>query len=306
MSSIAHLFLAGGFVMYPLVIFLLFALMIGIERIVLYRKFTKDLRRFNKVLEKNQSWVMLPSVLERDTEELGSLFARAMRSAKNYNGLENRLQDVVSYADERLKRGLSWLSMIVTMAPLLGLLGTVLGMIRAFAVVGGDIGAPTIITGGVSEALVATATGLTVAIIALGFHSYCAAKVNDSITTLEHECGNILDVVFFLLVFFMVGTLYMNTEQQIPLNLPSASTSTAKSIEPITITLTTTHTLYIDNQEISSDRLAEEVQSIVKQAPRQAFVIRASKDVYYSEVIALLDMLKVNGAKYISVATERK
>ena len=116
MSSIAHLFVAGGFVMYPLVIFLLFALMIGIERIILYRKFTKDLRRFNKVLEKNQSWVMLPSVLERDTEELGSLFARAMRSAKNYNGLENRLQDVVSYADERLKRGLSWLSMIVTMA----------------------------------------------------------------------------------------------------------------------------------------------------------------------------------------------
>ena len=62
MSSIAHLFVAGGFVMYPLVIFLLFALMIGIERIMLYRKFTKDLRRFNKVLEKNQSWVMLPSV----------------------------------------------------------------------------------------------------------------------------------------------------------------------------------------------------------------------------------------------------
>ena len=193
MSSIAHLFVAGGFVMYPLVIFLLFTLMIGIERIFLYRKFTKDLRRFNKVLEKNQSWIMLPSVLERDTEELGPLFARAIRSAKNYNGLENRLQDVVSYADERLKRGLSWLSMIVTMAPLLGLLGTVLGMIRAFAVVGGAIGAPTIITGGVSEALVATATGLTVAIIALGFHSYCAAKVNDSITTLEHECGNILD-----------------------------------------------------------------------------------------------------------------
>ena len=193
MSSIAHLFAAGGFVMYPLVIFLLFTLMIGIERIFLYRKFTKDLRRFNKVLEKNQSWIMLPSVLERDTEELGSLFARAIRSAKNYNGLENRLQDVVSYADERLKRGLSWLSMVVTMAPLLGLLGTVLGMIRAFAVVGGAIGAPTTITGGVSEALVATATGLTVAIIALGFHSYCAAKVNDFVATLEHECGNILD-----------------------------------------------------------------------------------------------------------------
>jgi len=194
MSSIAHLFVAGGFVMYPLVIFLLFALMIGIERIILYRKFTKDLRRFNKVLEKNQSWVMLPSVLERDTEELGALFARAMRSAKNYNGLENRLQDVVSYADERLKRGLSWLSMIVTMAPLLGLLGTVLGMIRAFAVVGGDIGAPTVITGGVSEALVATATGLSVAIVALAIHSWCTDKVNSDIAKLEQKLGSIMDL----------------------------------------------------------------------------------------------------------------
>ena len=115
-----------------------------------------------------------------------------------------------------------------------------------------------------------------------------------------------IDIVFFLLVFFMVGTLYMNTEQQIPLNLPSTSTSTAKSIEPIIITLTTSHKLYIDNREISADNLSQEVQDIVRTTPRQAFVIRASKDVYYNEVIALLVMLKVNGAKYISVATDRK
>lgn len=115
-----------------------------------------------------------------------------------------------------------------------------------------------------------------------------------------------IDIVFFLLVFFMVGTLYMNTEQQIPLNLPSTSTSTAKSIEPIIITLTTSHKLYIDNREVSADNLSQEVQDIVRTTPRQAFVIRASKDVYYNEVIALLDMLKVNGAKYISVATDRK
>ena len=115
-----------------------------------------------------------------------------------------------------------------------------------------------------------------------------------------------IDIVFFLLVFFMVGTLYMNTEQQIPLNLPSTSTSMAKSIEPIIITLTTSHKLYIDNREVSADNLSQEVQDIVRTTPRQAFVIRASKDVYYNEVIALLDMLKVNGAKYISVATDRK
>lgn len=193
MSSITHLFAAGGFVMYPLVIFLVVTLMIGIERFLLYRKFRKDMRQFTAVLNNHPGWIMLPTVLERDTQNLGNLFAKALRNAKNYNGLENRLQDLVGYTDERLKRGLGWLSMIVTMAPLLGLLGTVLGMIRAFAVVGGDMGAPTVITGGVSEALVATATGLTVAIIALGFHSYCAAKVNDFVVALEHECGSILD-----------------------------------------------------------------------------------------------------------------
>ena len=193
MSSITHLFAAGGFVMYPLVIFLVVTLMIGIERFLLYRKFRKDMRQFTAVLNNHPGWIMLPTVLERDTQNLGNLFAKALRNAKNYNGLENRLQDLVGYTDERLKRGLGWLSMIVTMAPLLGLLGTVLGMIRAFAVVGGDIGAPTVITGGVSEALVATATGLTVAIIALGFHSYCDAKVNDFVVALEHECGSILD-----------------------------------------------------------------------------------------------------------------
>ena len=193
MSSITHLFAAGGFVMYPLVIFLVVTLMIGIERFLLYRKFRKDMRQFTAVLNNHPGWIMLPTVLERDTQNLGNLFAKALRNAKNYNGLENRLQDLVGYTDERLKRGLGWLSMIVTMAPVLGLLGTVLGMIRAFAVVGGDIGAPTVITGGVSEALVATATGLTVAIIALGFHSYCAAKVNDFVVALEHECGSILD-----------------------------------------------------------------------------------------------------------------
>lgn len=194
MDSIIHLFSAGGFVMVPLFIFLVATWMIGVERILLYRRFQRNLKAFTKLMDNQPSWVMLPTVAERDAEELGELLATPMRRARNYTALENRLQDVIGYVDERLKRGLGWLSMIVTMAPLLGLLGTVLGMIRAFAVIGGDIGAPTVITGGVSEALIATATGLTVAIIALGFHSYCAARVNDFINELEHACGAILDV----------------------------------------------------------------------------------------------------------------
>ncbi|WP_295280693.1 biopolymer transporter ExbD [Veillonella sp.] len=115
-----------------------------------------------------------------------------------------------------------------------------------------------------------------------------------------------IDIVFFLLVFFMMSTLYMNTEQQIPLSLPKASSSSAKTIEPITISLTSTHKMYLNEREINPNDLSNEIKAIVNKMPEQAFVVRASKDVVYNDVIEILDDLKVNGARFVSVATERK
>lgn len=196
MEYIIHLFNAGGLVMYPLLIFLIASWTIGIERIRLYHQFSQTLSQLKVVTEDNQeskTWSVLLSKLESvDSDMVGRLIV-SMKTAQNYQSLTNRLEDTVGIVDMDLKRGLNWLSMMVTMAPLLGLLGTVVGMIRSFAAVGGDIGAPTVITGGVSEALIATATGLTVAIIALFFHSYCAYKVNTFIARLEQSFGNILD-----------------------------------------------------------------------------------------------------------------
>nr|WP_054674781.1 biopolymer transporter ExbD [Veillonella denticariosi] len=116
-----------------------------------------------------------------------------------------------------------------------------------------------------------------------------------------------IDIVFFLLVFFMMSTLYMNTEEQIPLNLPKASSSTAKTIEPVTISLTATHKMYINEREIVPAQLGgAEIQQLVSKEPQQAFVVRASEDVPYKDVIGILDNLKLSGARYVSVATERK
>lgn len=115
-----------------------------------------------------------------------------------------------------------------------------------------------------------------------------------------------IDIVFFLLVFFMMSTLYMNTEEQIPLNLPKASSSTAKTIEPVTISLTATHKMYINEREIVPAQLGTEIQQLVSKEPQQAFVVRASEDVPYKDVIGILDNLKLSGARYVSVATERK
>lgn len=197
MEHIIHLFNAGGLVMYPLLIFLIASWTIGIERIRLYRQFSQTLSQLKTVTEydqENKAWSALLNQLESLDNNMVGHLVMSMKAARNYLNLTNRLEDTVTIVDMDLKRGLNWLSMMVTMAPLLGLLGTVVGMIRSFAAVGGDIGAPTVITGGVSEALIATATGLTVAIIALFFHSYCAYKVNTFIARLEHSFGNILDV----------------------------------------------------------------------------------------------------------------
>lgn len=196
MEHIIHLFNAGGLVMYPLLIFLIASWTIGIERIRLYRQFSQTLSQLKTVTEydqENKAWSALLNQLESLDNNMVGHLVMSMKAARNYLNLTNRLEDTVTIVDMDLKRGLNWLSMMVTMAPLLGLLGTVVGMIRSFAAVGGDIGAPTVITGGVSEALIATATGLTVAIIALFFHSYCAYKVNTFIARLEQSFGNILD-----------------------------------------------------------------------------------------------------------------
>lgn len=172
MEHIIHLFNAGGLVMYPLLIFLIASWTIGIERIRLYRQFSQTLSQLKTVTEydqENKAWSALLNQLESLDNNMVGHLVMSMKAARNYLNLTNRLEDTVTIVDMDLKRGLNWLSMMVTMAPLLGLLGTVVGMIRSFAAVGGDIGAPTVITGGVSEALIATATGLTVAIIAFFF-----------------------------------------------------------------------------------------------------------------------------------------
>ena len=197
MEYAIHLFNAGGVVMYPLVLFMLAACTICFERIRMYRRIESEIQHLAESIDAGRNandWATLEQSIKNSDNALSQFMAPIIDSVYSFEGLENRLHDVVGFMDERLKRGLHWLSMMVTMAPLLGLLGTVVGMIRSFAAVGGDIGAPTVITGGVSEALIATATGLSVAIVALAIHSWCTDKVNYDIAKLEQRLGSILDL----------------------------------------------------------------------------------------------------------------
>ena len=85
----------------------------------------------------------------------------------------------------KLRSRLYYLSVIVTMAPLLGLLGTISGMITSFSIFNVESGQAIAITGGVGEALVATAFGLCVAILALAVHAYFTQRLDRIITDME-------------------------------------------------------------------------------------------------------------------------
>ena len=96
-----------------------------------------------------------------------------------------------------LQHRLSVLDTIITIAPLLGLLGTVTGMIRAFHVISSKEGmsAPTAITGGVAEALIATATGLAIAIVTLVAYNYLNERVKHCVEEMEIRATQMTNVL---------------------------------------------------------------------------------------------------------------
>ncbi len=167
----------GGLVMIPLLAASVLALAVVLERTLVWRRFRKA--------ESGERILALVS---------DGQLAQAMQAARTSQhpvarvllaGLEHQYpapgmaMEAATQAElHRLKRYLPLLDTIVTLAPLLGLLGTITGMISAFGIVSeSGLGQPTAITGGVAEALIATATGLCIAIVALLPYNYFRGKV---------------------------------------------------------------------------------------------------------------------------------
>jgi biopolymer transport protein ExbB len=95
-----------------------------------------------------------------------------------------------------LERYLNTLGTIASIAPLLGLLGTVIGMIKVFAaIMTAGVGNPTVLAGGISEALITTAAGLSVAIPSLMFHRYFGGKVDRLVIKMEEQALKMVEVM---------------------------------------------------------------------------------------------------------------
>ena len=188
-ENAVHLFHSGGLVMYPLLILSLITLANAVERFnrksahvffhgVYHASIQKDWNTVTKLCAE------FPSAISRIVES-------GMQNAGSEIAMKGAFSDRMSMEAINFRRYLDYLSAIVTIAPLLGLLGTVTGMIQTFSVLdaGGGAGA---ITGGVGEALVATATGLCVAIIAFCVYTYFSHQLDTIVTDTERLCTTIV------------------------------------------------------------------------------------------------------------------
>ena len=180
--------------MYPLLILSLITLAIAVERFYYYRINRKGSRVFfhgvyHAAMQKDFDTVgklckEFPSAIARIIES-------GMENASTEMSMKGAFSDRMSMEAINFRRYLDYLSAIVTIAPLLGLLGTVTGMIQTFSVLDAGGGAAAI-TGGVGEALVATASGLCVAIIAFCVYTYFSHQLDTIVTDTERLCATIV------------------------------------------------------------------------------------------------------------------
>jgi biopolymer transport protein ExbB len=149
------LFLKGGFLMYPIAVCSVIGLAILINKAIQYRSLLKDIEASPDEILKRNPHIMMPILKALD------------------NGCDEKELSVIGTRQIRsIEKGLSWLSLIATITPLLGLTGTVTGMIKAFMVIAESPSVnPPMLAGGIWEALITTAAGLLVAIpIHIGHH----------------------------------------------------------------------------------------------------------------------------------------
>jgi biopolymer transport protein ExbB len=191
---------AGGLMMWPIILCSVVAAAIILERLwtlqerrVLPPELT---RRVWQLIEGNQITEPMIHALEQNSP-LGKLLAVGLLNRhRPRTMLMERLEDTGRHVVHELERYLNTLGTIAGISPLLGLLGTVTGIIKAFnAIEAGGAGDPRALSGGIAEALVATAAGLCVAIPSLFAYRYLRGRVERIVVAMEKDSIRLADAV---------------------------------------------------------------------------------------------------------------
>jgi biopolymer transport protein ExbB len=189
-----EIFHKGGPIMWPLLSVSVVVLAVVIERflfIVIERK-NRDERVVGEILTQIEKGHL--DQASRIGGESKDFVARALTYALTHRekSFSEAMLRAANWELKRFHRGLTILDTAITLAPLLGLLGTVTGMIRSFDMLGGsELGAPSAITGGIAEALIATAYGLGIAITGLLPFNYLNSREEEARLEMQDAASHI-------------------------------------------------------------------------------------------------------------------
>ncbi len=191
---------AGGWLMIPILACSVLAMGIILERLWAYRQkrvLPKNLVAQVWNLHRNNQLSHAHVAAIREGSPLGRVLAAGLVNRHHSREImKESIEEVGRQVIHELERYLNTLGTIASITPLLGLLGTVIGMIKVFtAITTAGVGDPSVLAGGISEALLTTAAGLAVAIPALIFHRYLSGKVNMLVLSMEEEALKMVEVM---------------------------------------------------------------------------------------------------------------
>ena len=195
-----ELITAGGWLMVPIMLCSVAALAIIGERFwilkqekVLPTNLVAQVWQLHKQGELNPERIKLL----RDGSPLGRILAAGLINMHHERDvMKEAIEETGRQVVQELERFLNTLGTIASITPLLGLLGTVIGMIKVFtAITALGVGNPTVLAGGISEALITTAAGLSVAIPSLMFYRYFRGKVDALVLKMEDEALKMVEVI---------------------------------------------------------------------------------------------------------------
>ncbi len=199
--GVIDLIFQGGILMFPIMLTSVIALAITIERFVTLRRAAIDTRNFMDSLRTVLRQRRVPDAIELCEENDGSI-ARIMKAGllkhdRSKEDIREAIEDAAHLEVPRLERYMSALATCASVAPLLGLLGTVQGMIMAFAKIQdlkGQVN-PSDLAEGIGNALITTAAGLTVAIPTLVVYNYFVSRVDNLVLEMEVSSSEMVELL---------------------------------------------------------------------------------------------------------------
>ena len=190
---------SGGWLMVPILLCSIVAAAICVERLWTLQR--------SRIVPKNlvaQIWSAVKTedldsqkLRElRSSSPLGQVLAAGVANAKRGRDImKEAMEEAASQVSHDMERYLTSLGIIASISPLLGLLGTVVGMIKVFtALMLEGAGNANVLAGGISQALITTAAGLSVAIPALMFHRFFLRRIDELVVTMEQEASKLVEI----------------------------------------------------------------------------------------------------------------